>query len=206
MARIKSKSTHIGREYTPKKPKDDRTDLGLMFDRFAGDVEEAVEDVKKQPSKAIEEAHEIATRLSVELPDRLREAQELADAHMAAAQAEADKVKEEAHVRVREAQSKAKEVERVAAEDAHARAIKIRKQFVNAKNWEGKAVLPNYNQKKATVEGNADKAHEEAKRMRSEESEIKALHETHKVAAESAAKVAEQAAKKVDHILQKLGR
>ena len=42
--------------------------------------------------------------------------------------------------------------------------------------------------------------------MRSEESEIKALHETHKVAAESAAKVAEQAAKKVDHILQKLGR
>ena len=109
-------------------------------------------------------------------------------------------------MRVREAQAKAKEVERVAAEDAHARAIKIRKQFVNAKNWEGKAVLPNYNQKKATVEGNADKAHEEAKRMRSEESEIKALHETHKVAAESAAKVAEQAAKKVDHILQKLGR
>ena len=158
-------------------------------------------DVEANPSKAISEAHEIASNLSIEIKDTIREAQELADATAVAAQAEADRVKVIAESQVEEARAVAKGVERQAAEVEQARADKIAKQNRVNKNWEGKRLLPRAEQKIAETAELAAKAAEEAKIKRSVEAEALSINEAMKTKAEVAAKHAVETAKKVGHIL-----
>ncbi len=191
------------------------TDAGVNtdHDRLVPDISEEVDldpimeetfsyhDVEANPSKAISEAQEIATNLSIEIKDTIREAQELADATAVAAQAEADRVKVIAESQVDQARAVAKGIERQAAEAVQARADKIAKQNRVNKNWEGKQLLPRAEQKIAGTADQAAKAAEEAKIKRSVEAEALSTVEDAKKRAEVAAKFAAETAKKVKHIL-----
>ena len=164
-------------------------------------VDTAYHDVEANPKKAISEAQEIASNLSIEIKDTIREAQELADATAVAAQAEADRVKVIAESQVEEARVHVKEVERMAAEAVQERAETIAKQNRINKNWEGKQLLPRAEQKIAETADQAAKAAEEAKIKRSVEAEALSINEAMKTKAEVAAKHAAETAKKVGHIL-----
>ena len=163
-------------------------------------VSQAVYDVLKEPQKAVDEANETATRLAIEVNDHVREAQELAEATVAAAQAEALRVEYVAKEQVKAAQARVKEVERQAAEAVYERARKIANQFAGSKNWEGKTILPNYERKKAEVEDQARVAAEVAKQERAVESEAKSVQQVAKKKAEEAAHHASATAKKIGHI------
>lgn len=164
-------------------------------------VDTAYHDVEANPKKAISEAQEIATNLSIDIKDTIREAQELADATAVAAQAEADRVRVIAESQVEEARAHVKEVERMAAEAVQERAETIAKQNRVNKNWEGKQLLPRAEQKIAETAEQVAKAAEEAKIKRSVEAEALSTARITKEAAERAAKHAAETAKKVKHIL-----